>query len=244
MRRAEADRGTDRKLLRRHSPLELADLFHEPRRNRLDQIERRAGDNHHEFVSTVTADQVLRPRAALEQRTDVAQDAVADKVSERVVDCLEIVEIEQNDAHRRALSKKFLRLRHDEAAIEDAGQLVARGESVKIADDLIERMLTGDQASRADERRDDRELRRRLLQEVVVAGGQCRKLPLRILNRSHENGVHVPRDVIGAHLGDHFQRIEILRVRVDDQQVVPRVRQHRRGACGVDSGVGEKPEFF
>src|SRR5687767_4085334 len=54
-------------------PSELENVAREALRNPFDFPELEVGDQHHEFVAAVAADEVLRPRVAEEERADVAQ---------------------------------------------------------------------------------------------------------------------------------------------------------------------------
>ena len=54
-----------------------------------------------EFVAAEPPDQILRPHQARQPRGDVADQFVADRMTERVVDVLEMIEIDIEDGGRR-----------------------------------------------------------------------------------------------------------------------------------------------
>ena len=125
MRRRDSDRHADAEFVVADVPRQVVDIAGETLSDRFDEIERRSADDHDELVSAIPPHQVLRTRAALEERTDVAENAIADDMTKRVVDALEIVEIEQEQADRSAAADQLLGLREEDAAIEQTGELIA-----------------------------------------------------------------------------------------------------------------------
>src|SRR4029077_1449573 len=116
-------------------------LIRQPRRQHFGHVDR-TGDKHHEFIAAVAGNDVLIPRPAQEQRADVTENAVAREMSIRVVDLLESIEIEENETDLGALSKKALRFREEVSPIENAGELIARGQPVQLANRGVEPALT------------------------------------------------------------------------------------------------------
>ncbi|MNP56094.1 hypothetical protein D3C76_1507920 [compost metagenome] len=55
------------------------------------------GQNHAKFVATITPCQVARPQVASELVAHLSQHAIADHVAERVIDGLEMVDIDQGN---------------------------------------------------------------------------------------------------------------------------------------------------
>src|SRR5207244_8997677 len=131
-------------------PRQLANIAGEAIGDHLDEIERRSRDDHDELVSAVTADEIVGTRGPLKERADIAKHAIADQVTERVIHSLEIIEVEQYERDGGAAAQQLLGFREEETAIEYAGELIARCESVQIAHEMIERLLPRYQPSRGD----------------------------------------------------------------------------------------------
>ena len=87
-----------------------------------------AGEQQHELVAAVAGDLVVRAQLALQRLGDPPQQLVAGGVPARVVDALEVVEVEDHRAERRLVAPRAGDLLADpdlhRAVVEDAGQRV------------------------------------------------------------------------------------------------------------------------
>ena len=178
----------------------------------------RSGTEHDELVAAVPGDEVFAARAADEERADVAEDAVAGEVAEGVVDRLEVVEIEQDQVHRPPFRQHAAGLGEEEAAVEQTGELVARGQAVEIAYDLIEPVLPGHDAPRGGEFRGDLEVGRGLAEEVVVAVLQRADLRLGLFLAGEHDGERVAGNR-GAQGVDDGEAVGPRHLAVDDGDV-------------------------
>ena len=244
MRRPDADRCADRKLRRADVPLQVGDVAHQPLGDAFHEIERRAGDHQDELIAAIAADQIFRTRATLEQCADVAKNAVTDQMAEGVIDRLEIVEIEEHQRERPTLHDQLLDLRHQEAAVDDAGQLVARGQAVQVLDHFLESLLPSYEAPGADELGDDLQLGRGLRQEIVVARCQCGDFLFHVLLRRDEDRVHVFHGLVGAQARDEIEAADAGGIDVHQKKVVARIGKHLQRSGSVGRSVGGKAHFF
>ena len=93
-------------------------------------LRRGVGQHDDEFLAAVAADGVLRAQAAARDVGQVLERRVSGQVAQRVVEALEIVHVQQRDAHARAGALGAARLAVDGAgqslAVEHAGQQVVR----------------------------------------------------------------------------------------------------------------------
>ncbi len=76
---------------------------HDPLADRLEQRVVRVREHEHEFLAAVARDDVRRAHVGLEDVRRRHEDLIADRVTERVVDRLEAIEIRERDAERRAV---------------------------------------------------------------------------------------------------------------------------------------------
>ena len=89
------------------------------------------GQDEHELLAAVAADQVATRAGCAEMRLgDAAQHDVADAVAVRVVDGLEVVDVDEGDRQRALVARRALDLGEERAeqglAVGDAGQAVDR----------------------------------------------------------------------------------------------------------------------
>ncbi len=86
------------------------------------------GQDQHEFLAAVAADQVAGAEVLGDRLGDVAQDDVARGVAVRVVDHLEVVDVDERDAQRSLVARGALdfgeEVGEQSLAIGDAGQPV------------------------------------------------------------------------------------------------------------------------
>ena len=68
------------------------------------------GEDQHEFLAAVAADDVARPQVAGEDLGDAAQDDVAALVAVGVVDHLEVVDVDEGDPQRAVVARRALDL--------------------------------------------------------------------------------------------------------------------------------------
>ena len=90
-----------------------------------------SGLENHEFVAAETGDDVVLANGGGQTRGDLAQEFVADRVAERVVDRLEAIEIEKQDRDLSAARDRDQRLANlveQRGAIDEAGEGVVMGE--------------------------------------------------------------------------------------------------------------------
>ena len=91
----------------------------------------RAGQHDHELVAAVAGDLVVRARLGAQRVGDAAQQRVARRVAELVVDPLEVVEVDQHAAERLAVAvgaRDLLSHAHlHRAVVEQAGERVGAG---------------------------------------------------------------------------------------------------------------------
>ena len=89
------------------------------------------GEDHGELLAAGAADDVARPHVAFEDVAEGDQDLVADRVAVDVVDALEVVDVEQDEADRGVVARGARQLGGEAlvevAAVEEAGQLVGAG---------------------------------------------------------------------------------------------------------------------
>ena len=95
-----------------------------------------AGEQQHELVAAVAGDLVVRAQLALQHAGDAAQQLVAGGVAARVVDALEVVEVEDHGAERVPVAARAGDLLADaqlhRAVVEDAGQRVGAGDVLDV----------------------------------------------------------------------------------------------------------------
>ena len=116
----------------------------------------RARQEHRELVAAVAEHVVAsRGRAATIARGDLAQQPVAGLVAQRVVDALELVEVQHDEAERLAAGDAALEPVLERAVVEQAGQVVGLGADLDRPVDLG--VLEG-----------DRDLRREQLDELEL----------------------------------------------------------------------------
>ena len=88
------------------------------------------GQDEHEFLAAIPADEVARAQVLDDRLGDAAQDDVAGGVAVRVVDGLEVVDVDEGDAQRPLVARCALDLGEqggeEGLAIDDAGQAVDR----------------------------------------------------------------------------------------------------------------------
>ena len=86
------------------------------------------GEDEHEFLAAVAADEVARPEVLGDGLGDPAQDDVAGGVAVRVVDRLEVVDVDEGDAQRSLVARRPLDFGEqggeERLAVGDAGQPV------------------------------------------------------------------------------------------------------------------------
>ena len=87
--------------------------------------------NDRKFLATKTADDVIAAKISTEEIGQLAEESVAGIVAVNIVEALEVIEIEEHNGERTALTSGALqlavkRLLH-EAAVEEAGERVANG---------------------------------------------------------------------------------------------------------------------
>ena len=87
------------------------------------------GQDQHELLAAEAARHVATTHGALQQTTEVAQQGVADVVTERIVELLEEVEVDHHDAERAAAAFGAAELALEGlfqiATVEEAGQRIA-----------------------------------------------------------------------------------------------------------------------
>ena len=69
------------------------------------RVGREVADEHDELVAAEAAERVDLPHHAMQPRGDRLQQLVADRVAERVVDRLEVVEVDEQRRHRGLLAR-------------------------------------------------------------------------------------------------------------------------------------------
>ncbi len=95
-----------------------------------DPFLERAPDDDREFLAAEPGDEIAGPHAALRQRSEQPEDVVADRMTETVVDRLEVIEVE--DQHRdrlgavRGLAGEFARGLDQAATVEQPGERVGQ----------------------------------------------------------------------------------------------------------------------
>ena len=86
------------------------------------------GQDEHEFLAAVAADEVARAKVLGDRLGDPAQDDVAGGVAVGVVDRLEVVDVDEGDAQRALVARRALDLGEqggeERLAVGDAGQPV------------------------------------------------------------------------------------------------------------------------
>src|SRR5688500_9360719 len=86
-----------------------------------------------------------------------------------VVDFLEVIEIEEDQAHRAGRSERPPGLGYEETPIEDTGQFVARRQAVKLANGHVQTALACRDAPSREKLRLQLGLRRGLWQKIIEA---------------------------------------------------------------------------
>ena len=107
----------------------------------------RLGQDQHELLAAVAADQVRGAQVGRDRLGHAAQDDVADGVPVRVVDGLEVVDVDERDRQRPAVARRPLDLGEQRSQqrlpVGDAGQPVersrGRGISTRAAAMLVDR---------------------------------------------------------------------------------------------------------
>jgi hypothetical protein len=84
-------------------------------------------DHQHEFVAAEACDEPHGSRAVVEPVGDFGEEFVAGVVAEGVVDGLELVEVDQGDRDRVAVAAGGGQVRHQGAAVRQAGGVVVGG---------------------------------------------------------------------------------------------------------------------
>ena len=91
-------------------------------------LDRRLGQDQHEFLTAVAADQVARAQAFGDRLGDAPQDDVAGRVAVRVVDRLEVVDVDECDAQGPLVARGAFHLgeqgRQERLPIGDPGQSI------------------------------------------------------------------------------------------------------------------------
>ena len=144
-------RDADRRRDRDRAPLGVDRHFDRGQqlgRHLLDLAPRRhAGQQHHELVAAEARDQVGRAQAVGEPRGHGGEQRVADEVAERVVDALEVVEVDEQQRQPRALAARQLHepleLVVEARAVGQAGERVVVRE---VVDALLGRVAVADVA--------------------------------------------------------------------------------------------------
>ena len=113
------------------------------------------GEDQHEFLAAVPADHVGRPQVRAERLGDAAQDHVAGRMAVRVVDGLEVVDVDEGDRQRALVAAGALDLgeerRQERLAVRDARQAVEGGQVVGLGQrdrDAVDRARRGDLPAR------------------------------------------------------------------------------------------------
>ena len=159
-------------------------------------------------------------------------------MTECVVDLFEAVEIEEHETQRRPFPEQPLRLGEEVASIENAGQLVARGQAVELANRGLEPSLPLHQPL------GHRELLQKLSLDdgaadgVVEPGAQC--IDARVdsfLGRDHHR-VSVRGSPAAPDRPDQRVGIDPRHLRVDDEEI-ERGAVDRRGYVALFGGVGD-----
>ena len=108
------------------------------------------GQDQHEFLAAVAADQVAGAEVLGDRLGDAAQDDVARGVAVRVVDGLEVVDVDERDAQRPLVAGRALDLGEERGeerlAVGDAGQAVDGGAVVGVGEgcrDAVDRDARG-----------------------------------------------------------------------------------------------------
>ena len=96
------------------------------------------GQDQHEFLAAVPADQVAGPQVRRDRLGDAAQDDVAGGVAVGVVDGLEVVDIDERDRQRALVARRALdfgeQVGEQGLAVDDAGQAVDGGAVVGVGE--------------------------------------------------------------------------------------------------------------
>jgi len=101
-------------------------------------VRARSGQQHRELLATVAADEVMPPHAFLQCARDDLQHFVAFRVAEAIVELLEVVDVDHEQAQRpfaalRAREFDFEAL-VNEAAVRELGQLVGDTFALQLVD--------------------------------------------------------------------------------------------------------------
>ena len=100
----------------------------------------RAADEDGEVVAAEARDDVRVLDAAHEPGGDAAQQLVADRVAERVVDALEVVEVDEHHGHlaRGARLERLAHLLAEQRAVGEAGERVVAGLVLKLVLQVVQ----------------------------------------------------------------------------------------------------------
>ncbi len=116
----------------------LLDAGHQAPRDRLELI-RVAGvlaRKHRELVATEPRHESVGPDRLAQPRSEIAQHLIAEVVTERVVDLLEAIEVEQHHAERLLALPRgrdpLVEPSPEPLAVGQPGQLVGRGDPMKL----------------------------------------------------------------------------------------------------------------
>ena len=140
-------------------------------------------------------------------------------MAEGIVDRLELVEIEQDQPHRPPLGQHPARFGEEETAIEQAGQFVARGQSVKIAHRFVEPALARNDAPRRGQLRGDLEIGGRFAEEIIEAVLQRADLRFQLLAPGEHHGEGVARARRVAQRVDDLEAVGARHLAIDDRDV-------------------------
>lgn len=140
LRQSEARRQA--KPLARRLDLLLADGEAQSFRDATALREARVRQERDELVAADAREHVLGAQAGAHAPRGIAQDDVSDRVPERVVDALEVVEVEQHRqqaAARAARARRFARQRGlERAAIREAGERIVMRLLLELARDALQ----------------------------------------------------------------------------------------------------------
>ena len=160
-----------------------------------------AGEQQHELVAAVAGDLVVRAQLALQQARDAAQQLVAGGVAARVVDALEVVEVEDDGAERGLVAAGARDLLADahlhRAVVEDAGERVGAGD---VLDVLVGLGVAAGDGGEAGDRLERLQV---LVVDAAARGPADREHAAQLVvphHRDRERGLELAHDVeVGGH---------------------------------------------
>ena len=152
-----------------------------------------AGDDHREFVAAQPADQILGPQQSGQASRDVADEFVADRMAEGVVDVLEMVEVDVENRRRRGavpdvLDHLFQTLA-EKVAVRQAAERIVQGQVAQALFALRDRRCRPSHVA-VDQRGEKSKARKRDRDKGNHAGHDLGARPLGLPGEAHD-GVSV-----------------------------------------------------